>query len=91
MKTLGKAPMIGVIRAELSSLAAIARCTSAKFVVQYPNDRQKPRPKMRPTQSPNGLSPPNPEPRPRVQEGLALAEPSRSQSPPKPPTSDSAM
>ena len=62
MKTLGKAPMIGVSRAELSSLAAIARCTSAKFVVQYPKDRQNARPKMSPTQSPIGLSPPNPSP-----------------------------
>ena len=34
MKNLGNAPMIGVMRAALSSLADIARCTSAKFVVQ---------------------------------------------------------
>ena len=34
MTTLGNAPMIGVIRAEFWSLAAIARCTSAKLVVQ---------------------------------------------------------
>ena len=34
MKILGKAPMIGVIRAEFRSLAANARCTSAKLVVQ---------------------------------------------------------
>ena len=30
----GYAPMIGVNRAEWPSLAAIARCTSAKLVVQ---------------------------------------------------------
>ena len=34
MMAFGYAPMIGVSRAELWSLADIARCTSAKLVVQ---------------------------------------------------------
>ena len=34
MMAFGYAPMIGVSRAVLSSLADIARCTSAKLVVQ---------------------------------------------------------
>jgi hypothetical protein len=34
MNIFGKAPMIGVIRAAVMDLLAIARCTSTKFVVQ---------------------------------------------------------
>src|SRR3954469_16574025 len=62
MKIFGNEPTIGVSRAALSSFADIARCTSAKLVVQYPNDRQNDRPNTSPTQSPIGLSPPNPRP-----------------------------
>jgi hypothetical protein len=36
-------------------LAESARCTSVKFVVQYPNESTKPSPKTMPTQSPSGL------------------------------------
>jgi len=34
MNILGKAPMIGVLRAAVMELDAIARCTSTKLVVQ---------------------------------------------------------
>src|SRR5260370_8709937 len=37
------------------SLADSARCTSAKLVVQYPNESTKPSPKTMPIQSPSGL------------------------------------
>lgn len=89
-KTFGKAPMIGVSRAAWSSLAAKARCTSAKFVVQYPNDRQNARPKMIPTQSPMGLSPPNPVPAHGSRNASPSVLPSFSHSPENPPTSDNA-
>lgn len=62
MKNFGKAPMIGVMRAAFWSFADIARWTSAKLVVQYPNERQKPRPMTMPNQSPSGLEPPKPVP-----------------------------
>src|SRR6478609_8183053 len=45
----GKAPMIGVLRADEIELEAIARWTSTKLVVQYPNDSTNPRPKTMPT------------------------------------------
>ena len=46
---LTKVPMIGVDWAEEIESEAMARCTSTKFVVQYPKDSTKPRPKTRPT------------------------------------------
>ena len=48
--------MIGVRRAADMSLADSARWTSAKFVVQYPNDSTKPRPNTMPTTDQNGFS-----------------------------------
>ena len=56
MRALGYAPMIGVRRAADMSLAESARWTSAKFVVQYPNDSTKPSPNTMPTTDQNGLS-----------------------------------
>lgn len=44
----GNAPMIGVRRAADMLFDAIARCTSTKFVVQYPKDSTKPRPNTMP-------------------------------------------
>src|SRR3954451_14761271 len=46
---LGNDPMIGARRAEFMSFDAMDRCTSTKFVVQYPKDSTKPRPKTIPT------------------------------------------
>ena len=45
---LAKVPMIGAERAAVIESAAIARCTSTKFVVQYPKDKTKPSPKTMP-------------------------------------------
>ena len=56
MSALGYAPMIGVRRAADMSLAESARWTSAKFVVQYPNDSTKPSPNTMPTTDQNGFS-----------------------------------
>src|SRR3954451_9995480 len=44
MKIFGYAPMSGGRRAADMLFADSARWTWAKFVVQYPNDRTKPRP-----------------------------------------------
>ncbi len=44
MKIFGYAPISGVRWAAFRSLAASARWTSAKFVVQYPNDSTNPSP-----------------------------------------------
>jgi hypothetical protein len=54
----GKEPMIGVLRAAEMELLAMARCTSTKFVVQYPKESTKPRPKMMPTTDQKGDSKP---------------------------------
>jgi hypothetical protein len=59
MKIFGYAAMIGVRRAALMFFADSARWTSAKLVVQYPNESTKPRPNTMPSQcAPSGLSVP---------------------------------
>ena len=90
----GNAPMIGVRRAAEIESEAIARCTSTKLVVQYPNDSTKPRPNTMPTTESSGES--NPEsscPGQELSWSVAEGEPFfaassviRSLSPPQPPT-----
>src|SRR5260370_39057783 len=48
---LGTAAMSGVRRAEAMEFAAMARCTTRKSVHQYPNERTKPSPIVRPNHS----------------------------------------
>src|SRR3954467_11203853 len=55
ISSFGHDAMIGVNRAAFMLLADSARCTSAKFVVQYPNDCTKPRPNTMASQLPYGL------------------------------------
>src|SRR5271165_1359928 len=53
----GTAAIKGVRRAALMFLAAIARCTTRKFVHQYPKESTNPRPKTMANQStPMGLA-----------------------------------
>src|SRR3954454_5734232 len=51
-------PITGVARAADIDLVANARCTSTKFVVQYPKDSTKPSPKTMPTTERNEESKP---------------------------------
>src|ERR1700736_2413961 len=58
MSIFGNDPMIGARRAADIECDAIARCTSTKFVVQYPKDSTNPSPNTIPITDQTGLEKP---------------------------------